>query len=328
MTSVEVHTAESKASLLRRRRSSLPPEYQDATDGEYVELRGYAPSATTSVDSLPAYESVASNDTPSSSSSSAAATPGATGLGAATAAFQIDTQGLPLIALPFPTKPVPIPVYSVLPDGAVGPLAYESLRTTRGSGNCVLVRAGDEPTDERILCSTTYRFGPNRPPRIELLGDVACDEVYEVHNRGCHTRAQDMRTHLGTFQWRYASRAERKAAGANSLLVLDLVTTAAARRAAGAQRGAAHGGHAREHGRQRRALDHGPARVVGHQGRGAPDGGVCHCELHHHAQEGGGPPEDAPDDCHHGRCIWRLVNVGGGRGPGIFQDWTDGRTDD
>ncbi|KAL3960055.1 hypothetical protein ACCO45_005172 [Purpureocillium lilacinum] len=229
MTSVEVHTAESKASLLRRRRSSLPPEYQDATDGEYVELRGYAPSATT-------------NDTPSSSSSSAAATPGATGLGAATAAFQIDTQGLPLIALPFPTKPVPIPVYSVLPDGAVGPLAYESLRTTRGSGSCVLVRAGDEPTDERILCSTTYRFGPNRPPRIELLGDVACDEVYEVHNWGCHTRAQDMRTHLGTFQWRYASRAERKAAGANSLLVLDLVTTVAL---AGATRRRSGGGASR-----------------------------------------------------------------------------------
>ncbi|UNI20126.1 hypothetical protein JDV02_006245 [Purpureocillium takamizusanense] len=234
MTSVEVHPSQSKgASLLRRRRSSLPPEYQDATDGEYVELRGYAPSATTSVDSLPAYDSIAGDDTPSSSAAAAATpttVPGAAGLGAVTAAFQIETQGLPLIALPFPTRPVPIPVYSVLPGtgGAVGPLAYESLRSTRGSGNCVLVRAGDEPSDERILCSTTYRFGPNRPPRIELLGDVACDEVYEVRNRGCSTRAQDVRTHLGTFQWRYASRAERKAAGGvNSLLVLDLVTVVA-----------------------------------------------------------------------------------------------------
>lgn len=226
MTSVQTH-AGTKNSLLFRpssRRSSLPPEYDDA-DAEYVELRGLAPSANTSDETLPQYETVVAGPEASSSSSSSSAAAATAGLHA-THVFQIETHGHPLIALPIPPKPLPIPIYSVLPTGDVGPLAYESLRETRRSGNCVLVRAGDDLA-ESPLCSTTYRFGPNRPPKVHLTGEVACGEAFEVHSKGCHTRAQNIRTRLGTFQWRYASRAERKAIGANSLVVLDVVTTVA-----------------------------------------------------------------------------------------------------
>jgi hypothetical protein len=55
----------------------------------------------------------------------------------------------------------------------------------------------------------------------------AHEEEFEVLGRGCTTRAQTIRTHLGTFVWRYASRAERCAQGADSLLVLDKVTAVA-----------------------------------------------------------------------------------------------------
>ena len=117
-------------------------------------------------------------------------------------------------------------MYSVLSTGEVGALAYESLRETRRSGNCVLVCAGDDRA-ESPLCSTTYHFGPNRPPKLQLMGDVTRQEAFEVQSKGCYTRAQSIRTHLGTFQWRYGNRAERKAIGADNLMVLDVVTMVA-----------------------------------------------------------------------------------------------------
>lgn len=52
---------------------------------------------------------------------------------------------------------------------------------------------------------------------------MAYEEEFEVVNKGFTTRAQVFRTHLGTFQWRYAGREERKAAGANNLMVLDRI---------------------------------------------------------------------------------------------------------
>ncbi|KND94294.1 hypothetical protein TOPH_01011 [Tolypocladium ophioglossoides CBS 100239] len=199
MTSAQTHVETISSLLLQpsSRRSSLPPEYAD-DDGEYVELSGLAPSTNTSAESLPQYEAVAAGPEASSPSSSSAAA--ATAGLHATHVFQIETHGHPLIALPSPPKPLPIPVYSVLPTGETGPLAYESLRETRRSGNCVLV---------------------------QLMGEVACEEAFEVHSKGYHTRAQNIRTRFGTFQWRYASRAERKAIGADSLIVLDVITTVA-----------------------------------------------------------------------------------------------------
>ncbi len=54
----------------------------------------------------------------------------------------------------------------------------------------------------------------------EGLGDW---DVFQARPRGLLTRAQTFRTRLGVFEWRYAGRQERKAAEANSLLVLDRV---------------------------------------------------------------------------------------------------------
>ncbi|KAL6891340.1 hypothetical protein HDV57DRAFT_513762 [Trichoderma longibrachiatum] len=141
-----------------------------------------------------------------------------------TKAFQIESQGHPLIALPTPPRPVSIPIYNVdVTSGQVTSLAYESIRLLRCSGNSILVRAGD--SEDNPVCRTTYRWGPGRPPRIQLTGTVSSyhEEEFEVVNKGLATRAQVFRTHLGTFSWRYAGRGERRAAGANSLLVLDRI---------------------------------------------------------------------------------------------------------
>ncbi|KAK1250941.1 hypothetical protein MKX07_005496 [Trichoderma sp. CBMAI-0711] len=143
-----------------------------------------------------------------------------------TKAFQIESQGHPLIALPIPPRPVSIPIYNVdLASGQVTHLAYESIRLNRCSGNSILVRAGD--SEENPVCTTTYRWGPGRPPKLQLTGALSHDEEFEVVNKGLTTRAQVLRTHLGTFSWRYAGKSERKAAGANSLLVLDRIVMVA-----------------------------------------------------------------------------------------------------
>ncbi|OAA43851.1 hypothetical protein NOR_04426 [Metarhizium rileyi] len=210
---------ESKAALRQHSPpAESPPEY---AQGNYVELANLH-SARTSTESLPTYEHVAA---PSSSSSpsqpSLSAALATTGL-RPTHTYQVESQGHPLVALPFAPRPSPIRIFTVLPDGSLGPLAYQSLRQSRCSGNSTLVRADDEP-----LCSTTYRFGPGRAPQIQLQGEVAHDEAFQVSGKAVHTRAQNIRTHLGTFQWRYAGRQERRAIGASSLLVMDQVTSVA-----------------------------------------------------------------------------------------------------
>ncbi|OAQ72998.1 hypothetical protein VFPPC_00818 [Pochonia chlamydosporia 170] len=198
----------------------LPPEY---AQGDYVELTTI--STRTSQESLPSYDNAI---TPADSSSSQLATSAAlatTGL-QSTHTYQIETKGHPLIALPLAPRPEPIGIFAVLPNGELGALTYQSLRHARCSGNSVLVRADDDFAEEP-LSSTAYRFGPGRPPKIQLQGEVSHEEEFEVTGKGIHTRAQNIRTHLGTFQWRYASRQERRAIGASSLLVCDQVTSVA-----------------------------------------------------------------------------------------------------
>ncbi|TFB05364.1 hypothetical protein CCMA1212_002815 [Trichoderma ghanense] len=194
---------------------SLPP-YEA---GSY-EFGALSPTSSHSSSSPPNY------DTPShhldayglSTSSSSSSQPSFH----CTKAFQIESQGHPLIALPTPPQPAPIPVYNVdLASGNVTHLAYESIRLLRCSGNSILIRAGDAEDDP--VCKTTYRWGPGRPPRMQLTGALSHDEEFEVMNKGLATRAQVFRTHLGTFAWRYAGRGERKAVGANSLLVMDRI---------------------------------------------------------------------------------------------------------
>lgn len=183
--------------------SCVPPAY---------EMGVLTPTTSISNESLPAYDNLSKRL--SSSSQTTFCT---------TKSLQIESAGHPLIALPVCLKPTPTPVYSVTPSGEIGELAYESLRTKKHSGNSILVRAGGD--SEAPICSTAYRFGPGRPPRLSLHGLRETEEEYEVINKGCATRAQIIRTHLGTFEWRYANRQERKTEGANSLLILDLVST-------------------------------------------------------------------------------------------------------
>lgn len=194
--------------------TSLPPPYEGV---ENIELGALSNASSTS--SLPDYETVVPDF-----SSAAGFHP--------TLSYQIETKGHPLIALPLPPKPVPIPVYAVTPSGEPAEKIYECIRPTRGSGSCLLYHA---PTSTEVpACTTTYRFGPGRPPKIRLLdprnpeaGPASGDEEFEIAGRGCATRAVSIRTHLGTFQWRYANKAERKAAGADSLVVMERIMTVA-----------------------------------------------------------------------------------------------------
>lgn len=192
--------------------STLPPNYEA---GDFAKIRALSVASSNSHASLPDYQDAVQLAEASSSSSSPKFYP--------TKTFQIQNAGHPLFALPSPPKPIPIPVFEVDASGEVGNLIYESLRHTRGSGNCMLIRAGD--SFEEPLSRTVYRFGPGKPPRLQLSGTVACNEEFEVVNKGLTTRAQVIRTHLGTFQWRYASRQERQEANADSLLVFEQITT-------------------------------------------------------------------------------------------------------
>ncbi|ATY63996.1 hypothetical protein A9K55_004055 [Cordyceps militaris] len=194
--------------------SSLP-EYEL---GDYPQLQTLSATASHSESSsLPDYDTFGATPSASSAASAVASFHH-------TIAFQIETGGHPLFHLPLPPKAVPIPVLRVDADGTVGELAYESLRNNRRSGNCALVRAG---LAEEPVCSTTYRFGPGKSPQMQLHGRLDPHEVYEIHGKGITTRAQSLRTHLGTFEWRYARRSDRKAVGANSLLLWERVTSVA-----------------------------------------------------------------------------------------------------
>lgn len=142
------------------------------------------------------------------------------------------------MSLPLPPKPHPIPIYAVNSDGIVGEKCYESIRPSRGSGNCVLY----ETENGTPVATTTYRFGPGRPPKMRLLKSSASvdlenlaegselgegEEEFEINSLGCATRAVSIRTHLGTFHWRHGSREEKRALKADSLLILEQITTVA-----------------------------------------------------------------------------------------------------
>jgi hypothetical protein len=158
--------------------------------------------------------------------------------------LQIQTTGKAILSFPFPQRPETIPAIPVHPDGtAAGQPRYLSVRPVRSSGSCFLI-SGDPtaPTGGAPLSTTTYRFGPGRPPQVRLFlpGTAGTDatkpdneqldddesgawDSFAIEGQGLLTRAQRMRSRLGTFEWRYASRSERKAVGADSLLILDRV---------------------------------------------------------------------------------------------------------
>ncbi|KAK3343771.1 hypothetical protein B0T25DRAFT_306874 [Lasiosphaeria hispida] len=172
--------------------------------------------------------------------------------------LQIETAGKAALSFPLPLRPDPIPIFllstttpgSSPPGPGPGP-TYTSLRPTRRSGSCFLVPGAPGPSSDHPhvvpLSTTRYRFGPGRHPHIRLFApggaaptpnpfldhddadhhsgdvDLSTWDAFDVLPSGLLTRAVHFRTRLGTFEWRYASRKERKAAGADSLLVLDRV---------------------------------------------------------------------------------------------------------
>lgn len=177
--------------------------------------------------------------------------------------LQIEAPGKPWLSLPGPTRPDPIPIFTLHPDDSSAATAststptFISNRPERSSGSCYLVSASTPTTP---LAATTYRFGPNRPARMRLyhphttpalptahlhalvkdepVGGAADAEVepwddFPLTPLGLLTRALGFRTRLGTFEWRYASRKERHALAeksgeeVSSLLVLERVVRVA-----------------------------------------------------------------------------------------------------
>ncbi|OAR00079.1 hypothetical protein LLEC1_05388 [Akanthomyces lecanii] len=105
-----------------------------------------------------------------------------------------------------------------------GQTEYVSMRQKKNSNSCALVRTSDQ---DRTVISTIYRFGPGRHPKMHILPDnarVTVDaalqnksipgEEVEVSSRSFTSRAQVFDTTLG-------NREERRACGADSLLVME-----------------------------------------------------------------------------------------------------------
>ncbi|KAH7256724.1 hypothetical protein BKA59DRAFT_83209 [Fusarium tricinctum] len=219
--STKVGTISTSLSDLRRRssrHSTLPPDYEATQD---IELSHLSPESS-STNTLPEYTTLYTNNVASGSSTSDFYP---------TRQLQIQAQGFRLICLPLPPQPDPIYVFNVSPGGEIDEAEYVSIRPARNSGSCFLARASD--VTQAALCTTTYRFGPGKPPKMRLVGDELSQAVepeeIEISCKGILTRSVAMRTHLGTFEWRYSSRAERHALQTsigeevNCLLLLEQV---------------------------------------------------------------------------------------------------------
>lgn len=176
--------------------------------------------------------------------------------------LQIDTLGKSQCSdFAQMSRPDPVYIHLVdNQSGAVlydRPPAYVSLRKKRSSNSCTLVSGGGYSLlhagggvlsrgssssshrgvgEHQILSTTTYRVGPGRPPRVSLFdasqtgGLESIDEAgettpwdhFEFSGKSIFNRVQHLRSRLGTFEWRYASRDERKA------LSKELIDAAAA----------------------------------------------------------------------------------------------------
>ncbi|GKT86676.1 hypothetical protein Ct61P_04526 [Colletotrichum tofieldiae] len=151
----------------------------------------------------------------------------------------VETLGKQWLSLPVGTRPDPIPVYRVeagswTPESAP---AYVSLRFSRSDNSCHLVRGDDG--SRTPVCTTLYRFGPGKPPVFHLPQSLVSPHAppassagelrqEDDETRSLTTRTQILKTPLGTFRWRYASRRERAAvSGADDLLICELVQNVA-----------------------------------------------------------------------------------------------------
>ncbi|KAL2160211.1 hypothetical protein VTH06DRAFT_1384, partial [Thermothelomyces fergusii] len=104
--------------------------------------------------------------------------------------LQIQALGKPWFSLPLPPRPDPIPVFAVPPtasDDAALPW-FTSFRPERCSGSCYLQQSpaafsssscssSSSPSSfppspssgSAVVATTTYRFGPGRPPVVRLF---------------------------------------------------------------------------------------------------------------------------------------------------------------
>ncbi|KAI0874839.1 hypothetical protein GGS24DRAFT_326404 [Hypoxylon argillaceum] len=224
MTSVappyRLPTNRSEVSL---RAPTLPPYTEHAginPEGEDIELANLSLSR-----SSPSY-SPTTTAGPSSSSTPTLFTP--------TRHLQIQTPGKPLLSFPTPQRPDPIPIFTLTPSGRLDRPLYLSLRPDARSGSCLLARADDAA--QTPLSTTTYRFGPGRPPVVVLLGDPSLGDEegeggereqqgrgFEILGAGLFSRAVRFAVPgLGSLGWRYAGAGERASAGADSLLVCEV----------------------------------------------------------------------------------------------------------
>ncbi|CAK7223586.1 hypothetical protein SCUCBS95973_005229 [Sporothrix curviconia] len=204
----------------------------DGTDGDDVD-DVFDDTAST----LPAYDSLPTANAPPYSSFHH------------TLQLQLDTLGKASGSAAYPTwgmktEPDPTCIYLVHNNR---PLYEEqpallSVRKKRSSNSCTLVtganyghligRPGQLGNDQITIGTTVYRIGPGRSPRVALFTFdqqvhqqlpelvVASDkepagtpawDIFEIVSKSIFNRVQTLRTRLGTFEWRYATRAERKA---------------------------------------------------------------------------------------------------------------------
>lgn len=162
--------------------------------------------------------------------------------------FQIETPGKPVLSIPLLPRPGPIPIFSVPGTTTTAP-SYLSLRPVPSSGSSYLVSPTPQG-ESRPLSTTTYRFGPGRPPVVRLFrpgheqrndSDEAL-ATFPIASSSLFTRsvtfscpALDPGSDTGTFTWRYipSHSSERQTLGfekGGSLLVLKYIPVAPKRR--------------------------------------------------------------------------------------------------
>ncbi|KAI0974927.1 hypothetical protein F4678DRAFT_470233 [Xylaria arbuscula] len=212
-----INTNSSEPSL---KAPTLPPYTEHAGANEDIELASLSPSTTSSASSQTAPASTA--EASSSLAISSTFTP--------TKQLQLQTPGKNFLSFPTPTRPDPIPIFTLTAAGTLDRPLYLSIRPQTRSGSCFLTYGDDET--QAPLTTTTYRFGygPGRRPII-VLGNPTRNPALagetgqgiEIAGRSLFSRA--IRFHvpgLGSFGWRYADSAERSAVSADSLLVCEI----------------------------------------------------------------------------------------------------------
>lgn len=125
--------------------------------------------------------------------------------------LSIDARGIRPIRLPLPPNQTEIPIY----NSADGSVAYVSTRDNRWSGDAVLSspKLGD-------LVRTSYFFGPNRDPVLQILQTSNCaSQELKVTGRWT-SRSTYFVTSAGIeLEWSYAKEARANGKRAN-LIVL------------------------------------------------------------------------------------------------------------